>query len=142
MYRKVYLSMMFQKDSIRVRNLVFSLHYIMFKDSSFKCQKTEILVEMVFLNLKWDVKVTLFRIFYLLYETTHLVWQHRVVNSLIDFLSELLILLIVKNERIMSEWAMRSKKWVICSLLVSALSDSLTLLIFGERPEQFAHIAH
>ena len=134
MYRKVYLSMMFQKDSIRVRNLVFSLHYIMFKDSSFKCQKTESLVDMVFLNLKWDVKVTLFRIFYLLYETTHLVWQHRVVNSLIDFLSELLILLIVKNERIMSEWAMRSKKWVICSLLVSALSDSLTLLIFGEQP--------
>ena len=142
MYRKVYLSMMFQKDSIRVRNLFFSLRYIMFKDSSFKCQKTEILVEMVFLNLKWDVKVTLFRIFYLLYETTHLVWQHRVVNSLIDFLSELLILLIMKNEQIMSEWAMRSKKWVICSLLVSALSNSLTLLIFGERPERFAHIAH
>ena len=71
-----------------------------------------------------------------------LVWQHRVVNSLIDFLSELLILLIMKNERIMSEWVMRSKNewfahfwwvpWAIrshCSFLVSNLSDSLTSLI-------------
>ena len=28
------------------------------------------------------------------------------------------------------------------SFLVSDLSDSLTLLIFGERPERFFHIAH
>ena len=31
---------------------------------------------------------------------------------------------------------------LICLFLVSNLSDSLTSLIFGERPERFAHIAH
>ena len=31
---------------------------------------------------------------------------------------------------------------LIRSFLVSNLSDLLTLLIFGERPEQFAHITH
>ena len=31
---------------------------------------------------------------------------------------------------------------LIRSFLVSKLSDSLTSLIFGERPEQLAHIVH
>ena len=41
----------------------------------------------------------------------------------------------------MSKWASLLKKWAIRSFLVSNLSDSLTMLIFGERPERFAHIA-
>ena len=51
----------------------------------------------------------------------------------------------------MSEWAIRSKNerfvhfwwatWASCSFLVSNMSNTLTLLIFGEWPEQFAHIA-
>ena len=91
----------------------------------------------------------------------------RAGNSLIGFPNESLVFCPK-----MSEWSIRSKKWAIhsfahfwwgtwairsqshissepCewiahgrSFLVSNLSDSLTSLIFGERPEGFAHIAH
>ena len=74
------------------------------------------------------------------------IYQHffRAGNLLMGFLSETLVFY-----KKMSEWAIRSKKWsirtkkmsdsLICSFLVSDLSDSLTSLIFGERPERFAH---
>ena len=38
--------------------------------------------------------------------------------------------------------AIRSKKQAIRSFSVSNPSDLLTSLIFGERPERFAHIAY
>ena len=70
----------------------------------------------------------------------------RAGNSLIGF---------AKNER-MSDSLKKTSDLLICSFLVSDLSDSLIVnhfwqatwvncswsLIFGERPEQFAHIAH
>ena len=61
----------------------------------------------------------------------------RTGNSLISFLCESLVFC----EKI-SIWANRSKKLAIRSFLVSNLSDSPTLLIFGEQPKQFAHITH
>ena len=41
----------------------------------------------------------------------------------------------------MSDLLKKTSDLLICSFLVSDLSDSLTSLIFGEQPEQFAHIA-
>ena len=71
----------------------------------------------------------------------------RAGNSLIGFLNELLFF-----AKKISEWAIRSRSLISserpkqmahgCSFLVSDLSDTLTLLIFGEQPEQFAYIAH
>ena len=46
-----------------------------------------------------------------------------------------------KNER-MSDLLKKMSDSLIRSFLVSDLSNSLTSLIFSERPEQFAHIAH
>ena len=46
-----------------------------------------------------------------------------------------------KNER-MSNLLKKTSDSLIHSFLVSNLSDLLTSLIFGERPEWFAHIAH
>ena len=42
----------------------------------------------------------------------------------------------------MSDLLQKMSDSLICSFLVNYLSDSLTLLIFGERPERFTHIAH
>ena len=42
----------------------------------------------------------------------------------------------------MSDSLKKMSDSLIRSFLVSNLSDSLTSLIFGERPEQFSHIAH
>ena len=60
----------------------------------------------------------------------------RAGNSRINFLSESRVFCPK-----MSEWAIRSKKWFAhdCSFPLSDLSKSL---IFGERPEQFTHIAY
>ena len=46
-----------------------------------------------------------------------------------------------KNERI-SDSLKKTSDSLIHSFLVSNLSDSLTLIIFGEQPETFPHIAH
>ena len=92
---------------------------------------------------------------------------NRAKNSLTVFLSESLAFC----EK-MSKWAICSKKWAIrslahfwwvtwanrswllifcegpeqiahgCSFLVNNFSNLFTSLIFGERPERFAHIAH
>ena len=75
----------------------------------------------------------------------------RAGDSLIGFLSESLVFC----EK-MSEWAIHSKKLSNalifgerpeqiaqgCSFMESNLSDSLTLLIYGEQHERFVHIAH
>ena len=53
--------------------------------------------------------------------------------------SERIARFVPKNERMRAN---RSKKRAIYSFLVSDLSDLLTSLIFGERPERFAHIPH
>ena len=45
----------------------------------------------------------------------------------------------------MSEWAIHSKKWAIPSIAHfwwATWANPSWLLIFGERPEKFAHIAH
>ena len=44
------------------------------------------------------------------------------------------------NNEQMSDLLKKTSDLLICSFLVSDLSDSLTSLIFGEQPEQFAHI--
>ena len=46
-----------------------------------------------------------------------------------------------KNEK-MSDLLKKMNDSLICSFLVSDLSDLLTSLIFGERPERFAHITY
>ena len=93
---------------------------------------------------------TVFRCFFLLLlkglkEDTFILWKSRVGN-------------LQKNEHIMSECAICSKNERFAhlvifgvrpelfahghSFLVSDLSNLLTLLSFGERPERFAHIDH
>ena len=77
----------------------------------------------------------------------------RIKNPLIDFLCELLVFC----EKI-SEWVIRSKNEQFAHLLIFGerpeqiahcrsflegnLSDSLTSLILGKRPEWFFHISH
>ena len=62
----------------------------------------------------------------------------RVGNSLLSFLSELLVFC-QKNER-MSNLLKKVSNSLIRSFLVSDLSDSLMdAHFFGERPERFAH---
>ena len=64
-----------------------------------------------------------------------LMWHCNMVgNSLIIFLSKTLIFYAK-----MSEWAIPSTKWVICSFLVSDMSKSLMIAHFWEQPERFAH---
>ena len=64
-----------------------------------------------------------------------LMWHCNMVgNSLIIFLSKTLIFYAK-----MSEWAIPSTKWVICSFLVSDISKSLMIAHFWEQPERFAH---
>ena len=77
----------------------------------------------------------------------------RVGNLLISFLSESLVfckkmsklLIPSKNPAIRSLahfwWVTWAKRW-LSFIFGEQHIDSLTLLIFGERPEQFAHITH
>ena len=55
--------------------------------------------------------------------------------------SERIARFLPKNER-MSDLLKKMSDSLIQSFLVSDLSDSLTLLIFCERPERFTHIDH
>ena len=53
-------------------------------------------------------------------------------------ISEWIARLLSKNER-MSDSHKKMSDSLICSFLVSEMSDSLTLLISSEQPEQIAH---
>ena len=69
-----------------------------------------------------------------------------VVNLLIVFLSESLVFAKkLANERFAHSLIFMSdlsESLMVAHFWVRDLSDSLTSLIFGERPERFAHIAH
>ena len=112
-----------------------------------------------------DIRVSLFWMYsiiqcntYFQYQFGHFKEQKGIIktrsgNSLIGFLSELLVFL-RKNER-MSDLLKKTSDLLIGSFLVSDLSDSLMVtqfwwanwanhswsLIFGEQPEVFAHVA-